>query len=75
MGSLLYKGHTIVTSAIKDEISGTYNAVASISWDAESDPEVYLRTNPPLQCATADEAHELALEAAKAWVDKRLSNK
>jgi len=72
-GFLVYKDHTIIASAARDETTGEYEAIASITWvDADGKRGIHVLTNAPERCASRDQASAAALEIARAWVARRL---
>jgi hypothetical protein len=73
MNYRLYRGHSIVASGTLHELTGRYYPVASISWERKDGTRgVHIISNSPEQCVNWDVACNLAIELAKAWIDRRL---
>ena len=74
MQHLSYRDHYIVASGSFDELTRNYYPVASISWGKKYGPgHVHTIRNAPDRRETREEACNLAVELAKAWIDRKLS--
>jgi hypothetical protein len=71
---LLYREHTIVSSASKDEITQQWLPFISISWKKENGRlEVEFLTNSQALCPNFRDAEKFGLERAKDWIDRKVS--
>jgi hypothetical protein len=69
---LLYRDHTIVSSAVYDDVSGKWKITARVSWEpavTRSDSN-FLKKWPEL-FSRSEDAEKAGLEAAKNWVESR----
>jgi hypothetical protein len=73
MAYLLYRDHTIVTSAVYDDVSGKWKLAACVSWQASGD-RIHFLKNSLQTFARVDEAETAGIEYSKNWVDNRLSS-
>jgi hypothetical protein len=74
MHHLSYRDHYIVASGSFDELTRKYYPIASISWEKKYGPgHVHIIREPPDRRETRDEACNLAVELAKAWIDRKLT--
>jgi hypothetical protein len=73
MTYLFYKGNYIVASAAVDEPTGRYYPIASISWEKSTERGVHVIRNAPERCESVNAATDLAVELAKAWIERKLS--
>jgi len=73
MATSIYKDFRIIAAAKRDPDTGKYRPTIHIAWntrDGRRDSHAFNLAN---RCATFEEASSLAVEAAKAWIDRRLS--
>ena len=73
MAYVLYRDHTIVSSALYDDVSGEWKLNACVSWQASGDRIQFLK-NPLLKFARFEEAEIAGIEYSKTWIDKKLSS-
>ena len=72
MAHLVYREHTIISSAAQDEITEQWLPFVSISWKSkENRTEIHLRTNSQALHANFREAESFGLERAKEWIDHK----
>ena len=74
MANLLYHDHTIVSSAVYDEITGRWKLTAYVSWLGGEGPTRLLHfiRNMPERFSRFEDAELAGMEAAKNWVDSYL---
>jgi hypothetical protein len=70
MNTLVYKDHTIVAEAIRDNDSGTYKPIVLIAWYGPDGRRSTKFLTLADRCSTFDDAKSIALKNAKAWVDR-----
>jgi hypothetical protein len=73
MAYVLYRDHTIVSTAVYDVETGKWKLSACISWQASGDHIYFLRDSPE-EFSRVEEAEIAGLEHSKTWVDKKLSS-
>jgi hypothetical protein len=71
MASVIYQGHTIVSSAVYDQVSGKWKLTACITWDESGSltPRLHLITTSPELFSRFEDAETAGMESAKNWVD------
>jgi hypothetical protein len=73
MAYLVYRKHTIVSSASQDEITQQWLPFISISWMKDNGRlEVHFLTNSQALCPQFREAENFGLERAKDWIDRKV---
>jgi hypothetical protein len=71
---LVYREHTIVSSASQDEITQQWLPIISISWKKENGRlDVQFFTNSQALCPNFRDAEKYGLERAKDWIDRKVS--
>jgi hypothetical protein len=69
---LLYRDHTIVSSAVYDDVSGKWKITACVSWEASGNEDRFkFLKNWPGLFSRFEDAEKAGLEAAKNWVESR----
>jgi hypothetical protein len=69
-----YKDYYIVASGSSNEITGNYYPIASVSREEKyRSGHVHIIKNPGDQRKTQEEACDLAVELAKAWIDRQVN--
>ena len=71
MAYVLYRDHTIISTAVYDAETGRWKLTACISWQASGDHFFFLRDCPE-RFSRVDEAEVAGLEHSKSWVDRKL---
>ena len=71
MAYVLYRDHTIVSTAVYDVETGKWELSACISWQASGDHFFFLRDCPE-RFSRVEEAEMAGLEHSKSWVDRKL---
>ena len=71
MAYVIYQNHTIVSSAVYDQVSGKWKLTACITWDEGGSltPRLHLITTSPELFSQFEVAEAAGMEAAKNWVD------
>jgi hypothetical protein len=71
MAYLNYRGHTIVSSAVYDGLSGKWKSAASASSvkNGTASRQLHFVRNSPELFARFEDAENAGMEAAKNWVD------
>jgi hypothetical protein len=70
---IVYRDHTIVSSAVYDDLSGTWKLNACVSWQETGDQIQFLKDS--LQTfARFEEAEVAGIEYSKSWIDNKLSS-
>ena len=70
MASGIYQAHTIVSSAVYDQVSGKWTADAYITCDENGSlPQLYLIQTSPETFSRFEDAEAAGMESAKNWVD------
>lgn len=72
MAYILYRNHTIVSSADYDDVTGNWKLTACISWQSSGDRLQFLKNSPGIFSCPAD-ADMAGIEYSKKWVDKKLA--
>jgi hypothetical protein len=73
MAYLVYRKHTIVSSASQDEITQQWLPFISISWMKDNGRlEVHFLTNSQALCPRFREAENFGVERAKHWIDRKV---
>ena len=69
---VVYKGYAIIASASRDDATGEWRPVASVSWHrpGQSSRGVQLFTDMTECFASAAEATSFAMAIAKNWIDR-----
>jgi hypothetical protein len=70
---VLYRDHTVVSTAVYDVVTGKWRLAACISWQASGD-HIYFLNDCPERFARVEEAEMAGLEHSKSWVDRKLSS-
>jgi hypothetical protein len=70
---ILYRDHTIVSSAVYDDVSGKWKLHACVSWQAKGDQIQFLK-NSLETFAHFEEAEVAGIEYSKNWIDNKLSS-
>jgi hypothetical protein len=70
---LLYREHTIVSSAFYDDVSGKWQLTACVSWQANGDQIQFLK-NSLKTFPHFEEAEVAGIAYSKCWVDIKLSS-
>jgi hypothetical protein len=74
MAHLVYREHTIISSAAQDEITQQWLPFVSTSWkNKENRTEIHL-TNSHALHANFKEAESFGLDGAKEWIDRKPSD-
>ena len=73
MAYVLYRDHTIITTAVYDVVSGMWKLAACISWQASGD-RLHFVKDAPERFTRVEEAEMAGLEYSKSWVDNKLSS-
>jgi hypothetical protein len=73
MAYVLYRDHTIVSSAVYDDVSGKWKLAACVSWQASGD-RVHFLKNSPEMFSRVEDAEIAGIEYSKNWIDRRLSS-
>jgi hypothetical protein len=72
MAYVIYRDHTIVSSAVYDQVSGKWKLTACITWyDSATPPprRFHVITTSPELFSRFEDAEAAGLESAKNWVD------
>ena len=71
MANFLYHDHTIVSSAVYDDIGGKWKFNAYVSWAKDGSPSRHLHfiRNYEERFSRFEEAEMAGMEYAKNWVD------
>ena len=71
MANLIYHDHTIVSSAVYDEITGKWKLTAYVSWLEGASPTRLLHfiRNTPERFSRVEDAEMAGMETAKNWID------
>jgi hypothetical protein len=72
VGTIVYKDHTIIAGAKRDELSGKYKPIAHIAWRKHDGRRAVHAFALPETCASFEAASARACESAQEWVDRRL---
>jgi hypothetical protein len=73
MRYLSYRDHSIVASGSFDERTRNYYPIACITWEKKYGPgNGHIIRNTTDRRETLDQACDLAVELARAWIDRRL---
>jgi hypothetical protein len=69
---LLYQDHTIVSSAVYDDVSGKWKLTACVSWQGTDNKDRFhfLRNSPEL-FSRSEDAEKAGLEAGKYWIESK----
>ena len=70
---VLYRDHTIISTAVYDVETGKWKLTACISWQASGD-HIYFLRDCPERFSRVEEAELAGLEHSKTWIDKKLSS-
>ncbi len=75
MADLLYYDHTIVSSAVFDEVTGKWKSTAYVSWAVDGTPprQLHFIRNMPERFSRLEDAEMAGMESAKSWVDGRMT--
>jgi hypothetical protein len=75
MANLIYHDHTIVSSAVYDEITGRWKFTAYVSWLEGASPtrRLHFIRNMPERFSRFEDAEMAGIESAKNWVDSHLT--
>jgi hypothetical protein len=71
MAYVLYRDHTIISTAVYEVETGRWKLTACISWQASGDHFFFLRDCPE-RFSRVEEAEMAGLEHSKSWVDRKL---
>jgi hypothetical protein len=70
---IVYRDHTIVSSAVYDDVSGNWRLNACVSWQEKGDQIQFLKDS--LQTfARFEEAEVAGIEYSKSWIDNKLTS-
>jgi hypothetical protein len=70
MAYVIYQDHTIVSSAVYDQVSGQWMLDAYITYDENGSlPQLYIIQTSPELFSRFEDAETAGMEAAKNWVD------
>jgi hypothetical protein len=71
MADLVYRDHTIVSSAVYDDIGGKWKLTAYVSWAVDGTPprRLHFIRNMEERFARFEDAELAGIEKAKSWVD------
>ena len=72
MAYILYRDHTIVSSADYDDVTGNWKLTACVSWQSNGDQIQFLKNSPAI-FSCPDDAEKAGIEYSKKWVDKKLA--
>jgi hypothetical protein len=67
-----YRGHTIVSAAFYDEVSGQWKLNARVSWKGSGIDRIQLIKNSPEIFFRFEDAEGAGVEYAKNWVDNKV---
>jgi len=70
---VLYRDHTVVSTAVYDVETGKWKLTACISWQADGD-HIYFLKDCPERFSRVEEAEVAGLEHSKSWIDSKLSS-
>jgi hypothetical protein len=75
MAYLIYQDHTIVSSAVYDEVSGKWKLTAKVTWKENGSPtrRLHFVKSSPEPFSRFEDAEKAGTEAAKNWVDSQLN--
>jgi len=68
-----YRGHTIISSAFYDEVSGQWKLNARISWQRRGTDRTQFIKNSPEIFFRFEDAEGAGLECAKNWIDNKVN--
>ena len=71
MAYVLYRDHTIISTAVYEVETGRWKLTACISWQASGDHFFFLRDCSE-RFSRVEEAEMAGLEHSKSWVDRKL---
>lgn len=70
MAYVIYRDHTIVSSAVYDQVSGKWMVDACITCDDNGSlPQLYIIQTSPQLFSRFEDAEAAGMEYAKNWVD------
>jgi hypothetical protein len=74
MSNLLYRDHTIVSSAVHDDAGGNWKITAYVSWAEDGSPSrrLHFIRNNAERFSRFEDAEMAGMERAKNWVDSHL---
>lgn len=74
MANLVYRDHTIVSSAVFDAVSGRWKLTAYVSWAVDATPSrrLHFIRNMEERFARFEDAEMAGIETAKSWVDRSM---
>jgi hypothetical protein len=70
---IVYRDHTIVSSAVYDDVSGNWKLNACVSWQEKGDQIQFLK-NSLQTFARFEEAEVAGIEYSKSWIDTKLTS-
>ena len=73
MAHIHYRGHTIISSAFYDEVSGQWKLNARISWQRSGIDRIQFLKNSPEIFFRFEDAEGVGVEYAKNWVDNKVN--
>ena len=73
MAHILYRAHTIVSSACFDEASGQWKLNAFVSWQGSGTNRIQFANNSPEIFFRFEDAEKAGVEYSKNWVDNKLT--
>ena len=73
MAYIVYRDHTVVSSAVYGGVSGGWELNACVSGQASGDRIQFLK-NPLLTFDRFEEAEIAGIEYSKTWIDRKLSS-
>ena len=72
MAYLLYRDHTIVSSAVYDDVSGNWKLNTCVSWQANGNEDrFHFIKNALERFSRFEDAENAGLEAGKSWVERK----
>ena len=73
MSNVLYREHTIVSSAVHDDVGGNWKMTAYVSWaEDEGSRGLHFFRNNAERFSRSEDAEMAGMERAKNWVDRHL---
>jgi hypothetical protein len=70
---IVYRDHTIVSSAVYDDVSGNWKLNACVSWQAKGDQIQFLKDSLET-FAQSDQAEMAGIEYSKNRIDNKLTS-
>jgi hypothetical protein len=73
MAHILYRGHTIISSAFYDDVSGQWKLNACISWQGNDTDRIQFLKNSPEVFFRFEDTEGAGVEYSKDWVDNKVN--